>query len=107
MHLVQLLLPIVRPPEGAARSTDVYRALRAELVSRFGGVTAYTRSPAHGAWLPEGEEDPEDAVHDDVMMVEVVTARLDHEWWIALRQRLERELGQERLHLRALVVELI
>jgi hypothetical protein len=107
MHLVQLLLPVVRRTDPGTASADVYRALRAELVARFGGVTAYTRSPARGAWLPEGDEDPDDAVQDDVVMLEVVTPALDHSWWIALRSRLERELEQESIHLRAIAIELL
>jgi len=100
MYLVQLLLPV----SGAAASHDtVHTELRAELTARFGGVTAYSRAPAHGAWKPgEGE-----AVHDDVVLIEVVTEHLQAEWWRALRHRLERALEQESVLIRAVEVQML
>ncbi|MBD0321237.1 MAG: hypothetical protein ICV87_12930, partial [Gemmatimonadetes bacterium] len=67
MHLVQILLPL-RDNEGNDFPRTEFGRVRAELVERFGGVTAYLRSPATGAWRAEDEEE---VAHDDVAIVEV------------------------------------
>ena len=67
MVLIQLLLPN-KQPDGTALDR-AFAATRLELMDRFGGLTAYQRSPALGAWT-----NPQGAVErDDVVMVEVVT----------------------------------
>ena len=49
MHLVQLLLPLY-DNEGRGFGETPFAAVREELTRRFGGVTAYMRSPATGLW---------------------------------------------------------
>ena len=49
MHLVQLLLPIY-DNQGMHIAESNFRDVRRELTTRFGGVTAYQRSPAAGLW---------------------------------------------------------
>lgn len=67
----------------------------------FGGVTAFVRSPAVGAW-----EDARGYVaHDDVVLYEVMTAALDQRWWARYRRRLEQRFGQEEILVRASSVE--
>lgn len=99
MYLVQLLLPVTAD----GRHDRVYAWLREELTARFGGVTAYTRAPAQGAWKP----DAGGAVHDDVVLLEVVTEGLQAEWWRELRHRLERELEQESILVRAMGIQML
>src|SRR5689334_20295453 len=50
-HIVQILLPIY-DNQGAKFESGVYDLVRSELIERFGGLTAYTRSPAVGLWRP-------------------------------------------------------
>jgi hypothetical protein len=75
MYLIQMLLPRVvdgKPVEDAA-----FAHTRAELVEVFGGVTAYLRAPAQGAWLgTDGRVD-----RDEVVMVEVLAENFDRRWW--------------------------
>ena len=67
MMLIQLLLPS-KSSTGEAILHEPIAETRAELVERFGGVTAFVRSPARGAWTsPQG-----DLEQDDVVMVEVM-----------------------------------
>ena len=54
MHLVQILLPL-RDNEGAPFPGDDFTRVRAELVERFGGVTAHLQAPAQGVWKDEEE----------------------------------------------------
>lgn len=101
MHLIQLLLPIVRTAD--ASTSESYRTLRAELIDRFGGVTAYTRSPASGAWVEEGDR----VVHDEVIIVEVMTDQLDRVWWRALGARLESQLDQQSIVIRSSNIDML
>jgi hypothetical protein len=100
MFLVQLLLPTrdneQRPIDGA-----LFGKVRTALADRFGGVTAYHRSPASGLWKrPDGAVDG-----DEVVMVEVEAQTLDREWFAGFRRQLERDFKQESILVRAIAVE--
>lgn len=99
LFLVQLLLPL-RAPDGTALPAEPYARLTAELTARFGGLTAYTRAPAEGLW-----DDGAERVRDDIVVYEVMADALDRAWWAALRRRLERELRQDELVIRASAAE--
>jgi hypothetical protein len=102
MTLIQLLLPI-HDRDGVPLSNEMFARVRAELTERFGGVTAYTRSPATGLW----KRDDEAIERDQVIMVEVVVDDFDRHWWSAYRTQLEARFGQEEVHARAIAVEAI
>jgi hypothetical protein len=95
MYLVQLLLPLARN-DGSPIPHALYGDIREELLSRFGGLTAYTQSPAQGVWSHNGQKQ-----QDDIAVVEVMVERLDDIWWRGFRQRLESVLEQESLVVRA------
>ena len=101
-HLVQILLP-VHFCDGANVPPELFSQVRAELTERFGGVTAYTRSPATGLW----KRSEEDIERDQVIMIEVVVETFDRAWWAAYRTMLEERFGQEEVHARALAIERI
>jgi len=101
-HLVQILLPI-HARDGSPLPNEMFARVRAELTDAFGGVTAYSRSPATGLW----KRDDEAIERDQVIMVEVVVDVFDREWWAAYREQLEQRFGQEEVHARALAMELI
>ena len=98
-YLIQLLLP-VRNREGVPYPRATYDQLARELTAHFGGLTAYTRSPAARLWAEESGR----TVRDDVVAYEVMVDELDEAWWQALRRRLEAELVQEELVVRALPI---
>ena len=101
-HLVHLLLPL-RTRTGAEVSPEHFAAVRSELTERFGGVTAYTRSPATGLWKSSDAE----VQRDQVIMIEVVVDVFDREWWAQYRERLEVAFDQEEIHARATAIEQI
>jgi hypothetical protein len=100
MHLIQLLLPLY-DNQGNRFDRGAFDEEQAELTERFGGVTAYLRSPARGAWK---EEDGEVA-RDEIVIFEVMADPLDRAWWRDRRERLERRFRQEELVVRALGAE--
>lgn len=96
MHLVQLLLPVY-DNDGRRQPDQLFRDVRAELTSRFGGMTAYTRAPAHGAW----KEGDGRTAHDEIVVHEVMVEALDEAWWRDYRARLERDFRQDEIVVRA------
>ncbi len=101
-HLIQILLPI-HARDGSPFPVEMFARVRVELTEQFGGVTAYSRSPATGLWKREDEK----IERDQVIMVEVVVEEFDRDWWIAYREQLEERFGQEEVLARALAMERI
>lgn len=102
MHLIQILLPLY-DNEGRRFSRARYDAVRAELTTRFGGLTAHSRAPAEGVWAEEGEPPS----RDDIVIFEVMADRLDRAWWREYRQTLEREFRQDEIIIRSQEIELL
>ena len=101
MFVVEILLPLYgndKQPFGAA----MFGAVRQELVDRFGGLTAFTRSPAEGLWEDEGE-----VTRDDIVIFEVMADALDRAWWGDFRRRLEGIFEQEAIVVRAREVTML
>ena len=96
MHLIQLLLPLY-DNAGAQFAQEPFLQVRDELVERFGGLTAYARSPVSGLWQDAGER----PVHDDLVIYEVMAEDLDPAWWARYRTMLEARFRQEHLVIRA------
>ena len=69
----------------------------------FGGLTAYTRTPASGLW----QEKDGGTVHDDIIVYEVMVEDLDEDWWSSYRGELERRFSQETLVIRAQEIRLL
>ena len=101
-YVVQVLLPL-HLRDGADVPAELFAEVRDALTARFGGVTAYSRSPATGLWKRTEAE----IERDQVIMVEVVVEAFDREWWAAYREQLEVRFGQEEIHARAIAIERI
>ena len=100
MHLVQLLLPLYdNAGERFAGARFVH--VMDELTDRYGGVTAYLRSPAEGSWREgSGAVDK-----DEVVMFEVMVDHLDRDWWSRYRAALEQRFAQDEVVVRATAME--
>ena len=101
MHLVQILLPL-RDRQGQPFPRSAFTRVRAELMDRFGGVTAYLQSPAQGVWKDEEEGRVE---RDEIVVLEVMVEKLDRGWWAGYREQLRRRFEQEELVVRATGME--
>jgi hypothetical protein len=102
VHLIEILLPLA-DNEGRPFAADLHSEVRDELVEHFGGVTAFTRSPAEGLWKEgDGEAD-----RDDIVILEVMADWLDRGWWRTYRAELERRFRQDEIVVRAREVELL
>jgi hypothetical protein len=100
VYLIQLLLPQYdnsdRPFDAA-----LFAEVRHELIEQFGGVTAYTRAPASGAWT----EDDGSVARDDIFIYEVMTDAVDREWWAGYRDLLQARFRQDEMVVRALTFD--
>jgi hypothetical protein len=99
VHLVEILLPL-RDNEGEPFGHELFVDVREELVERFGGLTAFTRSPAEGVWNAGGERN-----RDEIVVLEVMAETLDRQWWRAYRETLEQRFRQDEVVIRTSAVE--
>ena len=98
-HLVEILLPL-SDNDGRRFDRQAFARVREELVERFGGLTAFTRSPAEGVW-----EDGDGSSRDEIVIFEVMADALDRPWWRDYRAELERRFRQDEIVIRARAVE--
>src|SRR6201746_1122196 len=101
MHLVEILLPL-HDNSGQSFEAEKFAEVRRHLTERFGGLTAFTRSPAEGTTTESGKP-----VHDEIVVFEVMTEALDVFWWGSYRLHLEREFRQDQIVIRASTVTLL
>ena len=99
MHVIEILLPL-RRNDGSPQPDGLFGKVRRELVEQFGGLTAFTRSPAEGLW-----EDGDDVEQDEIVIFEVMAGEVDRSWWREFRARLERDFDQEEVVIRAMAAE--
>lgn len=100
MFLVQMLLPLF-DNHGVAIPDEEFERVSAELSERFGGVTAFTRSPAEGVWKDHRSEPK----RDDIVVVEVMAPDLDRDYWSRCRHDLEKRFRQDVVIIRAHGIE--
>lgn len=103
MHLIQLLIPIY-DNEGRPFQRDTFDGIRAQLIERFGGLTAFVQAPALGLW-----KDTENGTtaRDDMILIEVMVEIFERKWWSAYRTELERIFRQDEVVVRAIACERI
>jgi hypothetical protein len=99
MYLIQLLLPQY-DNDKRPFSRQHFDGVRHRLTEKFGGVTAYLRSPAVGLW----KANDRDVSRDDVVMFEVMSEQLDASWWAEYRGDLEKTFRQDQVLVRAIAV---
>ena len=73
------------------------------MTERFGGVTAYMRSPATGLW----KKDRARSTGTRSSAVEVMVETLDQEYWRLYREELANAFGQQSIVCRAIVIEVL
>jgi hypothetical protein len=89
---------------GASVPRAALQALARELTDRFGGVTCYSRAPAEGLWQQEEDTPPD---RDDIIIYEVMAEAFDRSFWSTLQKRLERDLAQSKIVVRAQPLEVL
>jgi hypothetical protein len=95
MTLVEFFLPLY-DAQGDRFPSSLVETVQAELTARFGGVTAFTRSPAQGWWRAGGSVE-----RDTVIACEVMVEVMDFAWWRGYIEGLERRFQQTEILARA------
>jgi hypothetical protein len=94
MQIVEVFLPL-DTGSGVPIEPEIIEGIVGGLADRFGGATAFTRSPAEGLWKKQS------AIQKDrIIIVEVMVGELDEAWWKAYRHRLETEFEQDEIVIR-------
>ena len=101
MKLVQILLP-TRDNRGRKFKSAIFGQIRTELVRRFGGLTAYSRSPARGVWKSR-----QATKLDDIVVLEIMTTKFRRSWWKQYRRKLEHALRQDEIVVRVQAINII
>lgn len=101
MHLIEILLPL-NDNAGAAFPESYYTEIQKTLAKLFGGVTAFTRSPAEGRWKETGK-----IIHDDIVIFQVEVENIDKSWWKTFRQGLEKQFRQDKINIRAYEIAML
>jgi hypothetical protein len=96
MFSIQVFLPL-RSNAGTPFPRASFDQVSTTLTERFGGLTAYLRAPASGAW----QDDEGHVKKDDLVVYEVLTDDLDRDWWSDYRKTLEELFRQEEIVVRA------
>jgi hypothetical protein len=102
-YSIEIYLPLFSNT-GARVARRLFVSTRDELVDTFGGMTAYSRSPATGVWAKPGKHN---LVRDDIIIYEVLARRLSRTWWSAYKLRLAQRFKQHTLLIRAQKVDLL
>jgi hypothetical protein len=102
VFLIEILLP-VSDNDGKRFDIELFAHTRDELIHEFGGITAFFRSPAAGAWAaPDGT-----VQRDTIVVLEVMSEDLNRGWWHDYRGLLERRFAQDAIVVRASQVSLL
>ena len=99
MFLVELFLPLARG-DGSPIAFGEIEGIVAGMADRFGGATAFTRSPAEGLW-----KETDDIERDRIVIIEVMVDEIDPAWWSVYRLRLEGEFQQKEILIRSIRCE--
>jgi hypothetical protein len=102
MRLLQIFLPL-RDNRDKAFLKNHYTQIRKTLTKEFGGLTAYTRAPAEGLW----KDDQKNAQHDEMVIFEVMAAKVDKPWWKKYKKQLEKTFAQDEIIIRVQKVKLL
>ena len=102
MFLVEFFLPVF-DNDGVHFPKDEFDRVRRDLTERFGGVTAFMRSPAMGLWADETGQ----VRRDDLVSFEIMTEALDRDWWRNYREQLGKRFRQQEIVMRASPFELL
>ncbi|MEG5262686.1 hypothetical protein TRP66_00110 [Pseudomonas sp. JDS28PS106] len=102
MHLIEIFLPLA-DNQGQRQPSKLFEQVRHELTEQYGGLTAFTRSPAKGVWQDDGDNRQQ----DDIVIYEVMSQALDRGWWSDYKAGLEARFKQKELVIRVHQVEII
>lgn len=103
MHLIQILIPVF-DNAGQRFEQSLFEAVRTQLIERFSGLTAFVQSPALGLWK---DAESGTTTQDAMILIEVMSDTLDHDWWSKYRRELEAVFRQDEIVIRTMACQRI
>jgi hypothetical protein len=101
MYLIQILLPLC-DNKGRRFPRSHFDATKAELTTRFHGLTAYSQSPADGLWK-RGKR----IQRDHIIVYEIMARSINKTWWQQYRGCLEKRFRQDSVVIRKQQIDLL
>lgn len=92
---IEIFVPL-RDSEGQPFPAYLYKNIKRQLTKDFGGMTAYTRTPAEGIWADGSKQQ----IKDELVIYEVMVSEIDCLYWTAYKHKLEQQFGQKELVIR-------
>jgi hypothetical protein len=102
MYLIEIFLPLSANDGRPIPSAEFEWALE-QMVREWGGVTAFTRTPAQGLSFENGDQ----RVEDDIIVYEVMVDGVDRFWWQNFKRELEERFQQRVVLIRVTAVDVI
>lgn len=102
MQLIELFLPLY-DNHHQKLPRELFEQTYEELITKFGGLTAYTRAPMQGFWQKENQK----IVTDELIIYEIMDNKFSRKWWQDYCTRLEKRFKQDKLVIRTYPIELI
>ena len=95
------IVPRTNPPAHENRprpasNTGALRRTPAGIDRQVAGATSFVRAPGQGLWDKGGNVE-----RDNIAVIEVMTDDIDPPFWQAFRRKLEHELAQQEIVIRA------
>src|ERR1700712_636930 len=96
MYLIELFSPL-KFNDGRRVPRKLFEEVQRTLSAKFGGFTAFGRTPADGAWKRSSGQVKKDLL----IIVEVMADTIERGWWKNFKRKLLRDFQQEELVIRA------
>jgi hypothetical protein len=102
LKLFQIFLPL-QDNQGKNLPKELFAKVKEKLVEKFGGMTAFTQSPATGLW----ESTQDSIVKDRLVIFEVMVENFEFAWWRDYKKFLEIQFKQEQIVIRTFEITII
>ncbi len=103
MYLTEILLPLADNKHKAFKS-EYFVAVEKQLTEKFGGLTAFTRTPAEGLWKNNKSSK---TYRDDIIIFEVLSPEFDKTWWLHYKEELKTTFQQKEIIIRVMKVRMV
>ncbi len=103
MYLIEILLPLADNEHQAFKS-EYFEEVQQHLTEKFGGLTAFTRTPAEGLW----KQDKGSKTHrDDIIIFEVLAPTFKKGWWHDYKEKLKTTFQQKEIIIKVMKMVLV
>lgn len=103
MYLIEILLPLA-DNEHQSFKPEYFEEVQHHLTQKFGGLTAFTRTPAEGLWKQDKGRKTQ---RDDIIIFEVLTPTFKKGWWQDYKEELKITFRQKDIIIKVMKIDLV